>query len=490
MSGRLLPCLGLCLAFAGCITTPLQNREWLALSTAHYDIWSSLGEHDTARLAIEIERFRAAAEFIWGRAIPAAPVRTRIYAFDDRGVARLFAFRSQRSYLLPRQRGDVIVLRTGEGWEGDARTPLKLEYARRLFWNASPDPLPPWFEEGLPQLASTLEIRGEGATVGALRQDHVHTLREGQWIPFDRLLAASDLIHWSSRERTLFEAEAWALCHYLVFSEERRAGAPRALAEFRALLDRGIPAAEAARTALGENLQQAVWTHVSARELDSFSVRIRAGGTLPVARAVSQQEILEELGWLSLAIGEPDQARRYLESALALNADSARALAGLGDALADTGDRSSADARYRDAQALDPEDPLLHLGWANALRVRAAEAGDPAERARLASQARDHYQRSLDRVGDLPEAHAGMAATYLLDGEDAASGTAHLRAALALLPGDTAIRIIGARLALAVGHRGEARSEATQLLTRARSEPDLEAARSLLERIDSRAAIP
>jgi len=489
VSGRLLPCLGLCLALAGCITTPLQNRDWLAVRTAHYDIWSSLGEDETARLAIEIERFRAAAEFIWGRAIPAAPVRTRIYAFDDRGIARPFAFRSQRSYLLPRQRGDVIVLRTGDGWEGDARTPLKLEYARRLFWNASPDALPPWFEEGLPQLASTLEIRGEGATVGALRQDHVHTLRESQWIPFDRLLAASDLIHWSSLERALFEAEAWALCHYLVFSEERRAGAAGALAEFRARLERGIPAAEAARTALGVNLQQAVWTHITARELDSLSVRIRSGRTPPVARAVSRQEILEELGWLSLAIGEPDQARRYLESALALNADSARALAGLADALASTGDLSSADARYRKAQALDPDDPFLQLGWANALLARAAGTDDPAERARLASQARDHYRRSLDLPGDLPEAHAGLAATYLLDGEDAALGRAHVHTALALLPGDAAIRFVGARLALAVGNRGEARSEATQLLTRARSESDLEAARSLLERIDARAAI-
>ena len=110
--------------------TLIQNGKVLA---------SSLSGDETARLATEIERFRAGAEFIWGTKIPAAPVPTRVFAFDDRGVGRPFSYRSQRSYLLPSQRGDVIVLRTGGGWQGDTTRDLQLEYARRLFWNAAPE---------------------------------------------------------------------------------------------------------------------------------------------------------------------------------------------------------------------------------------------------------------------------------------------------------------------------------------------------------------
>ena len=149
--GLRLAALAPCLALASCITTPLENREWLALRTAHYDILSSLSESESERLAVEVERFRAAAAFVWGSEIPAAPARTRVFAFDDRGLQRPFALPLQRSYLLARQRGDAIVLRTGDGWSGDARTPLRLDVARRLYRNASAQELPPWLDEGLAQ---------------------------------------------------------------------------------------------------------------------------------------------------------------------------------------------------------------------------------------------------------------------------------------------------------------------------------------------------
>src|SRR5262249_5875969 len=153
------PLLGLtiCLALAGCVSTRLENRDWVRIQTAHYDVWSSLSTEDSMRLARDLEHFRAATEFISGQAIPATPLPTRVWACDDRGVGRPFSYRSQRSYLLTHQPGDVLVLRTGGGWEGDAWDELKLAYARRLLWNASPDALPPWLDEGLPQVASTLE---------------------------------------------------------------------------------------------------------------------------------------------------------------------------------------------------------------------------------------------------------------------------------------------------------------------------------------------
>jgi hypothetical protein len=34
--------LAVCLALAGCITTPLEDRDRVEIQTQHYDVWSSL----------------------------------------------------------------------------------------------------------------------------------------------------------------------------------------------------------------------------------------------------------------------------------------------------------------------------------------------------------------------------------------------------------------------------------------------------------------
>jgi hypothetical protein len=480
--------LALSLGLAGCVTNLLEQREWLAVRTAHYDIVSSIGDDETERLAVELERFRGAVGHFWGSALPAEPVRTRVYAFDDRNFPRKFAYQHQRSFLLARQRGDVIVLRAGGGWQEDAWTELKLQYARRLLWNASADVPPPWLDEGLPQLASTIEIRDSGAVVGWVRDDHVQKLRETAWIPFERLLATTDLVGWSNRDRDTLEAESWALCHYLWFGVLNPDAMSKRVARFRDLLREGTPPAEAASTALGDPLQGPVYRHVVNKEFEMANLKLPLRGGAPTKRAVSAVELFTELGNLSLAIGESAQARGYLERAIEHEPGSARALAGLGDALAAERDFAGAEQRYREALAADPDDALALLGLANLLAAQARDSADGARRAELVREARDHYERSRALPGALPEADAGLAASYLLAGEDPAQGREPLRAARAALPGDPELARVEVQFALATGDSDAARRTAALLLTRARDASELEAARALLDQTGVRAA--
>ena len=281
--------------------------------------------------------------------------------------------------------------------------------------------VPPWLEEGLPQLASTLEIRGEGATVGIARSDHVRTLRREQWIRSTACSAPPTSSGWSSLERGLFEAESWALCHYLLISEERRGDGPSELARFRALLAGGTAPAEAARTALGDGLQGPVWRHVSADEFDSFSVRIqRIGGSAPTRRDVYQHEILEQLGSLSLAIGEREAGARLLERALEpARARRARSRASAMRSRRRATSRPPTPATGRRSRRLpttrsSSSDP-------HTCRSRArARAGTAPARARARSRGARSLPAQPRPRGPLPEAHAGLAQSYLLDGEDPA----------------------------------------------------------------------
>jgi Tfp pilus assembly protein PilF len=482
------PALLLCLALIGCVTTPLEKRPWVALRTAHYDIWSSLDEHQTERLAIELERFRAASEFVYGTALPREPMRTQVYAFDDRGIERPFAYQYQRTYLIPRQRGDMIVLRTGGSWEDEAWTPLKLAYARRLFWNASQQDAPPWIDEGLPQLASTVEVGGEGAAIGIPRSDHLKTLHREQWVPIERLLSSADLSGWSSLDRVMLEAESWGLCHYLLISEERRDQGKADLARFRALLAEGAAPGEAARSALGDSLQTPVRRYLFASEFDSLSVRIsRTADAAPSRRPLARGEILEQLGALALAIDEPKHARTYYQRALDQDGSSVRAHAGMGDVLAALGELDAAQTHYQTALSAAPDDPLVQLGAGHVALALARASDDDTARAEHLRDARDHYQRSLALAGSLPEAHVGLARSYLVEGEDPSAGLASWSAAHELLPGDAAIDALGVELALARGDQAEAHRIAARLSARARGTTEVAAADALLARIDARA---
>jgi tetratricopeptide (TPR) repeat protein len=478
------------LGITACVTTPLEDQRWFAVRTAHYDIWSSLGEEETLRLAAEVERFRAATEFLWGHAIGPPPMRTRIYAFDDRGVGRPFTYGNDRSYLLSRLDGDVIVLRTGEGWHGDARVPLKLAYARRLIWSGAGERFPGWYAEGAAQLASTLEIRGRGASVGIPRRDHVQALRDELWIPFDRLLSAVDMARWSDRELALYQAESWAIAHYLRLSDERRNSAAEQIAQFRTQVDRGVAWGEAAREAFGEGLQRAVWKHVQAEVLPSLSVRIQRTGERPSLRVVAQREVVEELGMLAVSIDAGDPARRFLESAQTIGPDSARVLQGLATLLERDGEGAEAEAGFRTALALAPDDPLLRVATGDSLRRRAVDTLETSHRRDLASRARDQYRRAADIAPDLPSAHLGLAASFLVPGEDPAGGIEAARRARQLLPGDATVRLLAARLSLAIDDAKSAREEAHALIVRAGSSDAFEEARSLLREIDAGVAAP
>jgi len=470
----------------GCVTTPLEQRTWYEVRTPHHHILSALGPDETSNLAISLERNRATVEFLWAGSIPAAREPTRVLAFDDRGIGRPFAYGSDRSYLLTGLDRDTIVLRTGGGWEGDGRETLKREIAHRLLARVAADDDPPWLREGLSRLASTLQIRGPGAWLGDLPRDAHATLLEGHWVSFDRMLAAADLADWPRRDRDLFEVEAWALCHYLWTDAERRHDTADRLIAFRRALRSGAAPAEAAASSLGTDLQREVWRHLTAHDaMPTLMVRIRLDDSPERPTPAPQDAVLLALAELALEIDNAGRAQRYAEQAAESDPASPRAQLALGRIAERDGDPAEADRAFDAALASAPGDASLHVARGNLLRERAAREADPAARRDLVVRARAHYDRAIGLAPERPSGHAGLAATHLVEGEDARRGLDPVLRALALLPGDTRLRALHARLALAAGDVGDARGSTVRLITDAQSDEELAEARALLEEIEA-----
>jgi tetratricopeptide (TPR) repeat protein len=347
--------------------------------------------------------------------------------------------------------------------------------------------LPAWYDEGLAQLASTLVIRSGRTEIGVLRPDHVQLLRERTWVPVGKVLSAQDLSRWSRLEREMFRAESWAIAHLIRVGEMRRRQSRELITDYLDLVAKGQSLADAANRVLGDEFAGALRTHVNSAVMDSISVRQFKEAPRFESRALTSKEILEELGGLALALARVDTARRYFAAALSLEAQSARSHSGR--ASADALDQLLDEAELRFATALEiaPLDPLIHLARANALSAAARVSTDP-ERARLVGLARGAYERSLILADTIPETHAMLAASYLIDGQDVADGVVHVNRASALLPASLDIQLMRARLELRRGNSGIARAIAIQVLSRARITSTIDAAGILLNEIDARLA--
>ena len=499
----------------GCISTPLEERNWQALQTPHFEILTTYNTRDAEQLAKQLEQFRLAAEHTWGSAIPARSRRIRVIAYDGNGVERPFrVLDRETSYLVALPGRDTLVLRTRLGWGEDAPIELRLDLARRLFRNASSEDLPPWLVEGLAQLASTSQVKGEKRVramemvppllfftllddlndqsdrvhAGLPHQGHIEHLRRNHWIPLGRVLTAPHLEGWSRNERRLFDAESWALAHYMKYGRERGELEDDPLSTLRRQLSRGDTAEVAARKALGPNVERELPRYVNSERFESAVLAVRPGPSPEGWRPVVPAELLDALGELSLHLDRYDQARSFFEHSLSVDPKRELGRAGLAWAQALAGSARGAEEAERTCAALlraDAPDAELLLRIAHTRRALAERSDDATERRRHARAAAEVYQRVLSgNPADQAAARYGLAAAQFAAGDGEAADQS-LEQARRWLSGDPAQQRLSARVAFALGDAEEARRWARRALTTARSDSELEAANRLLSEIDS-----
>jgi tetratricopeptide (TPR) repeat protein len=477
------------LASVGCATTPLEEREWLEIDTPHFEVVSSLGRTETLDLARDAELFHAAMEYVLGTPLPPPAVPTRIYAFDDRSLTRPFAVRGEPGYFRASHREAVLVLRTGDGWGADATERVRHEYVHYALrsWAGAGPPL--WLDEGAAEFLSTVEVDGDRVELGRLREDHVRLLRGEHWVPLLRILETRDLEGWADRKRSLFTAESWAFVHYLNFGAaiaERRSG----LASYLERIAAGAAPEDALRETFGmgsADLDRSLQRYVRGQSFGSAEVR-PATIAVPEPRPLAPDEAMSRLGWLSITLRKPEQARRWFEKAVAANPRNARAHAGLAAAGALLERWDEASAHLETALAAAPDDPLNHLDAAAYYLGRARSTASLPKRAELLAAARRHAARGSELDRSLPEAYATYGTTYLVPGEEPAGGEAALEHATRVLPASLETRLLLARVRARVGRSGEAREMVLSVLSRTHSDAIRAEAQQILSVIDGTTA--
>ena len=193
--------------------------KWVHVKSADFEIFSSAGEADTRRVLQHFERVHSFFSQLFPEKKDATADPVRIVVFGSAKEYREFRPNEFSSAYYTQTSGrDYIVL----GGVSDNAFPTAVhEYMHLVTRHLGLD-LPPWLNEGLAELFSTMKPMGDKILIGTIIEGRMQALLQDKWIPLATILAAardSPYYHEKDKAGALYN-EGWALTHMLELSPQ------------------------------------------------------------------------------------------------------------------------------------------------------------------------------------------------------------------------------------------------------------------------------
>ena len=291
----------------------LAAEQWLRLTTANFELYTSSGEKK-GRAAIQ--HFEQVREFF----LKASPVRNlsdvpvRIVEFGSDEEYRRYAINAGAiAFYIPGAARDFIAIDEPATEDFGVATH---EYTH-LIVRHSGLRIPVWLHEGWAEVYSTLKpLKGEAA-IGDLIPGRMASLNKDLWLDFATLAAVTPSSPiYNERDRAgIFYAESWALAHMLYLAPDYADN----FGKFVAALNQGKSSDEACRIAWGKSGDQVL------DDLRGYFKRKKLVGRVyqtsltkeqlePVVEPVSDFDSRLILAELAAAVGKRAEARQTLEA--------------------------------------------------------------------------------------------------------------------------------------------------------------------------------
>lgn len=228
----------LCLAMI--LAGPVK-ADWLKAESEHFILYGNTSEAAIRSYTRKVERFDSLLR-IWFPPRPDAVEgpKLTIYLADGRDdmlkIAPSLPDNVGGFYIAGEER--IFAVTGGRGAENDHT--LFHEYAHHFMYQYLPGAYPGWFVEGFAEFFATAELTPNRMRVGLHSPGRMNSLTMGAntWLPMETVLRsrASEI---GSRGH-FFYAQSWALTHYFLSTNERRAAMGRYLT---AVMSGGDPVA-------------------------------------------------------------------------------------------------------------------------------------------------------------------------------------------------------------------------------------------------------
>ena len=380
------------------VHTSAARDSWVSVKSNELNVIGNSSEKDVREIAERLLQFRQIVPRIFPALRADSRVPTTVIVFKDNSSYSPFKVSDNNAgFCQPGRDMNYITLSHETRGEQDQVNIVFHEYTHLLV-NKSLGETPAWFNEGLAELYSTLNIKGDTRVlIGQPIRRHVATLRDQALIPL-RVLLNIDYkspYYTEIEKQSLFYAESWAFLHYLMLSNNGQRADQ--VVRFVQLLSKHTPIDEAFKTAFSTSVE-AMETDLQGyiqQERYRFTERAFSATAQTDVRlessGVSEAALQAYFGDLLFHSNRPE-AEDYLQKALLLNPDQPLARESLGalrykqgriaEALpfleqAFDSDSTNVLALYYYASALCmpiSENPILNFGYAPELAAKSRAA--------------------------------------------------------------------------------------------------------------------
>jgi tetratricopeptide (TPR) repeat protein len=236
---------------------------WVEVRSGHFTVVTNAGENEGRRTAWQFEQIRAGLGQLWPWAKAEAGPPFWVFAARDEATLKTLGpqywegkrYRPVSFGVRGRDR-HYIALRTDVPEPDDSgENPYQKaywSYVAAVFYRSFPRQIPEWYGRGVCEVMSNTVVREKELHVGRLMKQNMRIMRERAPIPLPEFLAADRRSPWVTEQDRieLFDAQAWALVHYLMFGDEGRNG-PK-MNRFNRLLHDGVAEDAAIKEAFGD----------------------------------------------------------------------------------------------------------------------------------------------------------------------------------------------------------------------------------------------
>ena len=300
------------------------------------------------------------------------PQNVTVYYFKDEDAFKAYVYAGQRQtvagYYL--HQPDRAVIAISPSWDEESeRYVVFHEFIHHLNRVVGSEP-PVWYNEGLAELFSTMEVEDKKVILGKPLPWHVTSFQNKELLPLETLFAI-DLespFYNNGKHSGQFYAESWALLHYM-----RYGNFPLDKAKFdlflRYLMSEVPGADPSSRRTVFKDLMG-----IDYPELERLLERYVSSGRFHLHEAplpqipepesytqkiISREEISERLAELSLRVNHSSKARLTLLQAVEKSPDNYRCWETLGSESWSSGDLDLAQERWQSAVDAGSRNPAV-----------------------------------------------------------------------------------------------------------------------------------
>jgi hypothetical protein len=472
-------------------SSSLQAAEqWIEVKSANFTVISNAGDRSTRKLVWQLEQVRSAMAALWSWARPDLNKPLSVILIKDEISMRALApqywerggsVRPASLWVTGADQHYLVVRADVQADDKETINPYVSAYFSYigLILDQSFDrDLPFWLRRGLTGVLSNTIVREDRILVGPFIPWHLRHLRERGRQPLAKLLEVSRRSPSLKQSEFLegFDAQTWALVHFLMFGEEGRR-APQ-LNAFVKLVTGGKDPGPAFAETLGplEPLEAALLNYIQRNVFSYTQVNIDVSvererfpvRPLPPAESASARALFHA------AMRRPVECRAAIAEARKADANAAASYTAEGLLFDQEAKPSDAKAAYAKAVELSTPSAYTHYRLA-------ALMWEPRPSPETLKNIDTLLSKAVARNVRYAAAYAWLGDVRASLGSD--DGITLIRRAISLEPRESSHRLRAASVLLNQGKAAEARVDAQAALALAEEDDDRKDAQQLLARI-------